>query len=67
MGIDAERAAVSWPHVSPHCPEIHTQQFPGIFCVNPTLVSTDGWFPRSVIDPELPLVALGFAAVRWCR
>jgi hypothetical protein len=38
MGIDAERAAVSWPHVSPHCSEIHTyshtQKFSKINCVN---------------------------------
>jgi hypothetical protein len=38
--IDAEAAVVSWPHVSPRCPEIHTyshtQQFPKIICVIPT-------------------------------
>jgi hypothetical protein len=36
-------AAVSWPHVSPHCSEIHTyshtQQFTKINCVIPTLTS----------------------------
>jgi hypothetical protein len=36
-------AAVSRPHVSPHCPEIHTyshtQQFTKINCVIPTLTS----------------------------
>jgi hypothetical protein len=41
--IDAEGATVSWPHVSPHCPEIHTyghtQQFTKINCVIPTLPS----------------------------
>ena len=41
--IDAEGAAVSWAHVSPLCPEIHTyshtQQFTGIICVIPALPS----------------------------
>jgi hypothetical protein len=43
LGIDAEGAAASWPHVSPLCPEIHTcshtQQFTKMNCVIPTLPS----------------------------
>jgi hypothetical protein len=43
LGIDVEGAAVPWPHVSPHCPEIHTyshtQQFTKINCVIPMLPS----------------------------
>jgi hypothetical protein len=41
--IDAEGAAVSWPYVSLHCPEIHTyshtQRFTKINCVIPALPS----------------------------
>jgi hypothetical protein len=33
--IDAEGAAVSWPHVSPHCPELHTYSH--------TQQSTNAW------------------------
>jgi hypothetical protein len=29
--IDAEGAAVSWPRVSPHCPEIHTYSHTQVF------------------------------------
>jgi len=54
-------AAVSWPHASPHRPEIqtysHTQQFTKINCVIPTLPS---WRERSQVaglDPNLTVVS----------
>jgi len=61
--IDAEWAAVSWPHVFPHCPEIHTyshtQQFTKISCVIPTL-SSDRERPKVAgLDPEPPPTAIG--------
>ena len=38
MGIDAERAPLSWPHVTLHCPyshvQSHAQKFSKINCVN---------------------------------
>jgi hypothetical protein len=60
--IDAEGAAVSWPHVSPHCPEIHTyshtQQFTRINCVIPTVTSAREGSQVAGLDPK-PSVATG--------
>jgi hypothetical protein len=68
--IDAEVAAVSWPHVSPHCPEIHTyshtQQFTRINCVIPTVTSTRERSQVAGLDPK-PSVATGSYGVATSR
>jgi hypothetical protein len=53
-------AAVSWPHVSPHCPEIHTyshtQQFTEINCVIPRCPRSESdrrWLDLAVLRQTL--------------
>jgi hypothetical protein len=59
-------AAVSWPHVTLHCPGIHTyshtQQFTRINCVIPTLHSYRERSQVAGLDPLPPVVGVRFAA-----
>ena len=60
LGIEAEVVAVSWPHASPLCPEIHTysdtQRFTKIDCVIPSIQI--GRSARLRLDGTLELHAL---------
>jgi hypothetical protein len=70
LGIDAEGASISLPHVTLHCPEIHAyshpRQIPKIICVIPTLSSDRE--RRRCLDPtpKLPDGSVRFAGVVRC-
>src|SRR6266404_78802 len=75
--IDAEGAAVSWPHVSPHCPEVHTYNHTQQFTENKLCDShaalvaraiAVGWTRPSADGPKCPVSGSRFDPPhdKWC-